>query len=399
MEIEHFNGTSLDNLFVNSLQQRARLETLSNQALNAGIDKYMKKDYEGAAREFQKSINLLPTSAFVPDATKYLSQTYLKLKKPEKAIDAYKRGIELNRDRDDLLLGLGNLYYAEERYEEALAQYKEAVRLNPSVSTNHYSLGQGYLKLEKFSEAENEFRTVIRMEPNSAYGHYGLGLTFSKYGKFEKAIENFEIAARRDPEFYDAFAEIGYAKADMGEMEEAPEMVKFLEDKDASLAETLSLYINKVEPPKILYQWGTGTFVSTMSINTPVSSLDAYLENAGAEKTLTIKFQFNKEMDRSSVENPFNWSIKRSDSANPGEAYNFGLPIPDTEITLPSFPEYVIYDTKSKTATLVFTVSQNDTADGTIDPSHIVFKFDGEDVHGIEMDSDGDEFSGFSGVA
>jgi Tfp pilus assembly protein PilF len=397
--MEIYNAISPDNFFVNSLQQQARLETLSNQALNAGIDKYMQKDYEGAAREFEKSINLLPTSSYVPDATKYLSQTYLKLEQPEKAIDAYKRGIELNRDRDDLLLDLGNLYYAEERYEEALAQYKEAVRINPTASTSHYSLGQGYLKLEKFSEAEQEFRTVIRMEPESAYGHYGLGLTFSKYGKFEKAIENFEIAVRKDAEFYDAFAEIGYAYADMGEMEEAQEMVEFLEDNDASLAETLSLYMNKVEPPKILYQWGTGTFVSKMSINTPVSSLDAYLENAGAEKSLTVKFQFNKEMDRSSIENPLNWSIKRSDSARPGQAYNFGLPVPDTEITLPTFPEYVIYDAKSKTATLAFTVKQNETADGTIDPSHIVFKFNGKDAEGIAMDPDHDEYSGFTGVA
>ena len=396
---EPYLGISPYNFFVDPLQQQARLETLSNQALNAGIDKYMKKDYEGAVREFEKSINLMPTSAYTADATKYLSQTYLKMDKPEKAIEAYKRGIELNRHRDDLLLDLGNLYYAEERYEEALTQYKEAVRVNPTVSTNHYSLGQGYMKLEKFSEAEQEFRTVIRMEPDSAYGHYGLGLTFSKYGKFEKAIENFEIATRRDPEFYDAFAEIGYARADLGEMDEAQEMVDFLEDKDASLAETLSLYMNKVEPPKILLQWGTGTFISKLSISTPVSTLDSYLENAGAEKSLTMIFQFNKEMDRSSIENPLNWSIKRSDSSKPGGAYNFGMAVPDTEITLNPIPDYVIYDAKAKTATLAFTVSQNETADGTIDPSHIVFKFKGEDAEGIAMDPDHDEYSGFTGVA
>jgi TolA-binding protein len=397
--MEVYNAISPDNFFVDSLQMQSRLETLSNQALNAGIDKYMKKDYKGAALEFQKSINLLPTSDYVPDATKYLSQTYLKLEQTDKAIEAYKKGIELNRDRDDLLLDLGNLYYAEDRYDEALTQYKEAVRINPTLSTNHYSLGQAYLKLEKYSEAETEFRTVVRMEPDSAYGHYGLGLTFSKYEKYDKAIENFEMAVRKDEEFYDAYAEIGYAYADKGEMAEAQEMVEFLEDKDKSLAQTLSLYMNKVEPPKILYQWGTGTFVSKMSVNTPLSSLDSYLENAGAEKSLTMKFQFNKEMDRSSVENPFNWSIKRSDSANPWEAYNFGQSVPDTEITLPPFPDYVIYNAKEMTATLAFTVSQNETADGTIDPSHIVFKFDGKDAEGIAMDANYDEYSGFTGIA
>jgi hypothetical protein len=37
--------------------------------------------------------------------------------------------------------------------------------------------------------------------------------------------------------------------------------------------------------------------------------------------------------------------------------------------------------------------------DGTIDPSHIIFKFDGMDTEGIAIDSDYDEYIGFSGVA
>jgi tetratricopeptide (TPR) repeat protein len=237
------------------------------------------------------------------------------------------------------------------------------------------------------------------MEPDSPYGDYGLGLTYSKYGKYEKAIDNFEAAIRKDDKFHDAYAEIGYTYADMGEMKEAREMVDFLEGKDEYLAKTLSLYMNKVEPPRILFKWGTSTFQSSLSINTPVSSLDSYLGNAGAGKSMTMRFQFNKDMDRNSIENPFNWSISRSESAGAGEAYNFGLPIPSTEITLPPFPDYVLYDSKTKSATVAFTVSQNEIADGTIDPSHIVFKFNGEDAEGIEMDPDHDEFSGFSGVA
>jgi len=397
MEIS--SGINPDKFFVTSFQQQAQLEALSNNALSSGIDKYLKKDYEGAVLEFNKSINLAPTSAFTADATKYLAQTYLKLDDTEKAIDAYKRGIELNRDRDDLRRDLGNLYYAEDRHAEALAEYREAVRIDPGASTNHYSLGQGYLQLENYSAAESEFRAVLRLEPDSPYGNYGQGLVFSKRQDFEEAIEKFEAALRKDDEFYDAYAEIGYAYADMGEMDKAREMVEFLEDKDASLANTLDLYADKVEPPKILFAWGSSTFRYSRSVNTPVSSLDTYLETAGAEKTMTMKFIFNKDMDRASVENTLNWSISRAEGAGSGKAYNFGQEIPDTEITLPSIPNYVLYDSLARTATVAFTVSQNATADGTIDPSHIVFKFNGEDVHDIKMDPDGDEYSGFSGVA
>ena len=393
------NGVSADQLFVTSLQQQSQLEALSNNALSSGIDQYMRKEYEAAAKDFEKSINLYPTSSVSADAIKYLAQTYLKLEKTDKAIDAYQRGIKLNRDRDDLHIDLGNLYFAEDRYQEALGEYREAVRVNPISSSNHYSLGQGYLKTENYDKAEEEFRTVLRMESDSPYGNYGLGLTHSKRENYDKAIENLEAALKKDAMFYDAYAEIGYAYADMGEMDEAQEMVEFLEDKDPDLANTLSHYMNKVKPPEILFAWGSSTFRYSMSIKTPLSSLDAYLENAAAAKSMNMKFQFSKDMDRKLVEDPYNWGISRQLGAGDGSAYNFGLPIPETEITLHAFPDHVLYDPLTRIATVAFTVRQNDTVDGTIDPNHIVFKFNGGDVYGIKMDEDHDEFSGWSGVA
>ena len=43
------------------------------------------------------------------------------------------------------------------------------------------------------------------------------------------------------------------------------------------------IQIIQVKPPEIIGVLGSSTFVYGLSINTPVSSLDAYLENAGAD--------------------------------------------------------------------------------------------------------------------
>lgn len=396
--MEEFGIIGADNLFVNAFDQQMRLESMSNQALNQGIDHYMKKEYDKAAQAFEKSINLAPSSSFTADATLHLARTYLKDKKTDKAVEAYQRGIELNRDRDDLNASLGNLFFAEERYDEALEQYKEAVRKNP-ISSNHYSLGQGYIKLEKFSDAEHEFRSVIRMEPESPHGYFGLGQTFSQQNQYKDAIENFNKTLDKQRDYYDAYAEIGYALADMGEIDDAEELVDYLENKDKYLSDSLDGYINKVEPPKIMFAWGTSTFRYRMTMNTPVSALDSYLETANASKSFTMKFQFNKEMDRKSVENPLNWNISRSESGNLAKTYKFGEPITDKEIELGPIPDYVLWDKETMVATLSFTITQNDTADGTLDPSHIVFKYNGADSEGIRIDPKHDEYTGFSGVA
>jgi hypothetical protein len=140
-------------------------------------------------------------------------------------------------------------------------------------------------------------------------------------------------------------------------------------------------------------------FMYMKPVKTQVSALDSYLANANTSKTFTMKFSFSKEMDRDSVENRFNWKIARASGSGPGQAYNFGLPVPSTEISLSPYPDYVFYDSETLTATVYFTIHQNASADGTIDPSHIEFKFNGEDRYGYTMDPEHDQFSGFSKIA
>ena len=376
----------------------AQLESLANGALKNGIDLYMKKDYKGAVREFNRSIGLAPNSQNSVEAANYMARAYLKLDETEKAIKAYQTGIRINPYRDDTHIHLGNLFYAEERYDEAVKEYKEAVRLNPNA-TNYFTLGQGYLAAGNHDSAEIQFSKVISLEPKESAGYYGLGLTNSQKGNFEDAIRQFEIAIQKNNKFYDAHAEIGYAYADLGMMDEAQAQVNLLDSVNPTLAATVSAYMYKVDPPKIMFAQADSTFLYAMPNNTNVSALDSYLANANATKAFTMVFQFDKQMDRESVENRLNWHISRSIGNGPGKAYNYGQPIPSTEITISPFPENIYWDEEGLTATVTFGIQQNANADGTIDPSHIVFKFSGEDVYGNSMDADFDEFMGFSGIA
>ena len=127
--------------------------------------------------------------------------------------------------------------------------------------------------------------------------------------------------------------------------------------------------------------------------------MDSYLANADASKKFTMVFQFDKAMDRESVENLVNWKIGRSTSSQPGRIYNYGLSIPSTEIQVGTLANNVYYDQESFKATVTFTIRQNSTADGTIDPTHIEFKFSGKDTFGNKMDPDFDQYLGFSGAA
>jgi len=391
------NSVAAENIFISTASQQSQLEELANRALSNGIDLYMRKDYEGAAKEFQRSIGLAPQSQYSVDASNYMANAYLQLNQTEKAIKAYKTSISLNPYRDDTHIMLGNLYFSENRYREAENEYKKAVRLNPTAN-NYYALGQACLELGQYNDAENQFNTVKRLTPDSPNGNFGLGLTYSRQGRFEDAIRQFKEAIGIEKDLYDVHTEMGYAYADLGQMDKAQEQVDYIEQERPGLAQMLSLYMYKVDPPKFMFAYSTN-FMSLKSVKTQVSALDSYLANANTSKTFTMKFSFSKAMDRDSVEDRFNWKIGRASGSGPGQAYNFGLPVPSTEISIPPYPDYVFYDSEASTATVYFTIHQNASADGTIDPSHIEFKFNGKDQYGYTMDPERDQFSGFSKVA
>jgi tetratricopeptide (TPR) repeat protein len=390
--------SEVSDLFTVANQQPAQLESLASNALSRGMTLFMNQDYKGAVSEFQRAIGLSPASDLAVASAHYMADAYLRLDDTKNAVKAYETAINLDPNRDDSHIKLGNLFYTEKRYKEAEQAYQKAVRINPSAH-NHYSLGQAYLSLELYNDARSQFNEVIRLEPENPNGYFGMGQALSGQRQYQEAIYKFRAALQYNSQLFDAHAEIGYAYADMGEIDLAQQKLNYLEAKDPLLADSLSRYMYKVDPPKIMFARSTGTFLYLMPAKTKLAALDEYLENANAEVTFKMVFQFDKEMDRKSVENTLNWNITRATGAGPGQAYNYGFPIPDTEVKAPILPEYVYYDADKLTATVYFKIKQNADATGTIDPSHVEFKFTGTDIFGFTMNSKYDQFTGFSGSA
>jgi tetratricopeptide (TPR) repeat protein len=395
--MDYFGVGNID-IFAATIPQTVQLESLANTALKRGIDLYMRQDYEGAVKEFRRSIGLAPNSAYSTDASSFMAEAYLALGDTRSAVKAYEDALKRNPQRDDIAISLGNVHFAAEDYDEAAKAYEKAVSIWPS-SGNHYALGQAYMNAGRYSDADREFNTVLRKDPDKPNGNYALGLNFSKQDRLEDAILQFKEAIRIDPKFYESQAELGYTYADLGELDEAQRIADNLEHVAPDLADTLSRYMYQVDPPKFMFAYADSGFNYHMPWKTQLAFLDGYLATPNAEKAFKMVFQFDKEMDRESVENVLNWHIGRSTQSGPGQAYNFGRPVADTEVTLPPLPKSVYYDEKNLTATIYFTIRQNEAGDGTIDPNHIEFKFSGKDAYGYKMNPKYDQFMGFSGIA
>jgi len=386
-----------DALFSATIPGFEQYESLAAGALGRGIDAYTAKDYTTAIREFRRAIALSPYSENARSAFEYMATAQAQSGKTADAITTYKQAVKVFATDDILNLKLGNLYFSKGRYAEALEQYSAAVRKSPTTTDNVYSLGQGYLALGRYREAESQFKKVIQLSPQDSAGYYALGQTYRMDGRYDDALQPLDHALKLNKNFAYVHFERGMIFAERQEIEKAEAELAIVKKDASELMPELQAKILEKTAPRIIAAY-SATVNLAAKPGTLVSSLDPSLTQPLAQKYFTINFIFDKEMDASSVQNTANWSISRSSSFKTGGLYNWGGKIPATEVSIAPMPVSVTYRPDMATATVTFAITQNTSGTGTIDLSHILFKFKGVDVNGNAMDASRDEYSGFSKV-
>jgi tetratricopeptide (TPR) repeat protein len=390
--------TAADALFSALSGHQTQMTALAQTALSTGADRAMKGDYEGATREFRRAIGLDSSPENAVTAYNLLATSYIQMGRTEDAIKAYKSSISMAPADDTAHVKLGNIYFSQKRYNDAETEYKTAVKNTPTSSTNLFSLGQVYLATDRSRQAETLFKRVIQMNPGQYGGYYALGQTYSKEGRQQEAVSEFQKVIGLKKDFNQVHVDLGSAYADLGQTDKAQEELNILNDNAPDLASLLSAYMDKTTKPKILAAYNVSGFTDKSGPGTPVSALNSSLSTPGASQQFNMTFLFTKEMDAASVQNPYNWSITKAAYGSAGGAYNWGLPTSPTDVAISPVPVSVIFLPGSLSATVTFMVNQNADADGTLDPSHIKFKFSGKDVYGNTMDTSADEYSGISKI-
>ena len=388
----------IDGLFSAIPTSQAQYDSLSNSALSRGIDRYTSSEYDAAVTEFKRTIGLSSFSENAAKAYDYMAKAYLQEGNTDEAIKTYREAIQSYPTRDAFHTSLGDIYYNQGQLSEAEAEYKAAINLDSESTDSRYGLGEVYLNSERLDEAEVQFKDVVRLSPGSSIGYYGLGQTYRKMGNYSDALAQLDKAVSLDSTFEDGFVEQGYTYADMGDMDNADSLVDTLSNNGSSLTGTLRDYIYAGTAPQIFLAYSANDFKATLGPGTAVADLDSSLSTPGASKAFTMRFAFTKDMDPASIQNPFNWEISRATGTNFGGAYNWGMPAAVTDVPVPTLPAGIIYDPETFSADVTFKISQNSGANGTIDPSHIIFRFHGIDAYGKAMDLKADEYSGISQI-
>ena len=140
----------------------------------------------------------------------------------EKAIEAYRRAIELNPDLPEPYFKLGIAYAlvemqmeqegqaaetvdakgktrSEKQFQKAVEVYKRWLDKDPDDDVAHYNLGRTYNKLFKDDEAAKEFKLAVKLKPEDTDYQTELGGSLIRLAQYHEAIPPLKKAIEIDP--------------------------------------------------------------------------------------------------------------------------------------------------------------------------------------------------------
>lgn len=184
------------------------------KALNA----YSNKELNKAIENFKKAIQLNSSRKM---AYLYLAEIYYEKKLFELEFDILRKGVKKFPEEYKINYNLGLKYEFKGNLDSALIYYSKAVDLNPTNQLAKYAFGILYRKLEKYEQSIEVLEALIKENPDSI--KYRKEIIYSYYYGFQykKTIKTADKILKNDSSYLDAYIYKGYALNETGEFSKA----------------------------------------------------------------------------------------------------------------------------------------------------------------------------------
>jgi len=150
---------------------------------------------------------------------------YMKLGEQEKAIEKFKKVIELNSNYKNIYYNLGNAYYRLKKFEEAKEALKNSIKKNSRINSAYNLLGMIYQEQGEYRDAIDILIKGIKINENDLLLQ-SLGGIYVKLGMFGEAVKSLERALAINPENIGALNNLGGAYSGLKKYDEAIRTLK-----------------------------------------------------------------------------------------------------------------------------------------------------------------------------
>jgi len=225
----------MNDAFTNSLKNGPKFQAEIDQErnvqwaglLNAGVSLYQNDKAKEAAEKFEMATTILPEKA---NTWKYLGSAYAQSDNNMKAIEAFKKAIELDAADYESYYQIANLYYAEKNYEEAISNYMVIIEKAGTASKFYADAmsraGICYDILGQPQKAQEIYEKALTENPEDMNMRFNMGRIFLQDKKYDKALEMFQPVYDANPDNYENAMSIGWATIELKNFEDAVKYFK-----------------------------------------------------------------------------------------------------------------------------------------------------------------------------
>jgi tetratricopeptide (TPR) repeat protein len=144
---------------------------------------------EGDSKRAAQVLSAIPNSARSARLYLALGFTYEQQKEYKKAVDAYSKAVELDRDNLDALRGLAQNLLNDGQTDAALDQYKIILDADPQDPQSYLRVAEIYRRSGKFEQALEALKKAQSYVQDSLEVPYNMAVIYQAQGKFEEATQ------------------------------------------------------------------------------------------------------------------------------------------------------------------------------------------------------------------
>jgi tetratricopeptide (TPR) repeat protein len=168
---------------------------------NSGVTYYNQKDFSKAIQAYRKVIELDPTYV---EAYNNLGIIYQMMGDVDRALGAYQKSTEINPRYEKGYNNLGILLLLSGRYEEASEAFQKALAVNPNNIESYIHLGVLLKKKGQWQEAIESYQKALAIDPLHRETHYNIALLYEQLENVELAVGHYQqfiqLSSKSHPE-------------------------------------------------------------------------------------------------------------------------------------------------------------------------------------------------------
>lgn len=181
------------------------VDILETTLLKRALASYQRRDFAGAAAEFERLLQQFPASVYAGEAAFWLGESQFYQRHYRQALLAYQR-VPPESDRyPDAIFGKGWVFYQGSDWLKAAAEFEQVVAKYPQASIRPeslYRLGEVQYNLKNFETAVGMYRQLLREYPEEKLvpnARFRVGWVRYKSGDVQQAIHDLSDVVRQHP--------------------------------------------------------------------------------------------------------------------------------------------------------------------------------------------------------